>query len=479
MEHAPRKTAPVLASHLYDFVTCEHRIALDAQLDKSERTPPDEETKLLFKHGLRFERKIAGDLGYPEVTVEPGRWLEARDETIEHMRSGVDGIYQGVLIDGRCLAQPDFLDRVPGRSDFGDFLYAPGDAKSALHARSDAALQVGFAAVLLERLQGVFPERGFLILGDGSKEWFEIASIRATLDEVMERVADVADGREDTFPFFSAECGRCRWRGKCLPELQGRRDLSFTYGLTRTRADVFRRHGIESVDDLAQADREKLKRAGAPTDGLERIRGQAQALLSGRVERRGIPDLPEDSRGGFHLHLEADPLDLGAPFLFCCGGIGEDRDGVRLARNDEERSVAFLEIVDRIEKSVPADSPVFHYGSMTLRGLDFMGERLRLEPGRLGKLEGRLVDLAPPVRRSAVLPVHFYSFEEVAAVALNEPRPDPAAGQPAPFLAFNTLLYGGGDEGIAGRLTEYGRECLRRLDGIRAWLERLDRGVVR
>jgi uncharacterized protein len=466
MEKDTRKPAPVLASHLYDFVTCEHRIALDARLERSQRTPPDDETALLFKLGLRFEKRIAGELGYPEVTVESGDWLGAAGRTKELMRSGAEGIYQGVLIEGRCLAQPDFLERVPGRSSFGEFHYTPGDAKSALHARSDAALQVGFAAVLLERMQGVRPERGFLILGDGSKEWFDLGSIGATLVDVMERVAGVADGEEETDAHFSMECARCRWRGVCLPDLQSRQDVSFVFGLTRTRARVLRRYGIRTVEDLARADRERMRRAGAPIDGLEKNRRQAEVLLGGRVVRRGDVEIP-DGGGALFLHMEADPLDLGAPFLFCWGS---DDAEVHLVRGEDERRRVFLRLLDRLERDVGA--PVFHYDSMTVRALEFMGESLSLHPGRLGDLEGRLVDLAPLVRRAAVLPVYFYGFEEVAAVAMNEPRPDPTRPLPSPFLSYNALLLSGEAEEIRERLVEHGRESLRRLAGILRWLQR-------
>ena len=131
-----RPHATILAHHLYDFAECEHRVALDATLDRSLRTPPDEAMLLLLEHGQKFEREVVEPLGYPSISVEDGDWSGAFARTLSLMRDGVAGIDQGVLLDGARLARPDLLERVPGRSALGEFHYVPGDVKSARTARS-------------------------------------------------------------------------------------------------------------------------------------------------------------------------------------------------------------------------------------------------------------------------------------------------------------------------------------------------------
>src|SRR5512140_2980016 len=119
MEPEGRDSARILASHLYDFAVCEHRIALDFELDRALRTPPDAAMRLLTDHGRRFEERIASELGYPEVRVESGDHDAAAAATLDLMRRGVPGIYQGVLVSGRLLAQPDLLERAEGASALG------------------------------------------------------------------------------------------------------------------------------------------------------------------------------------------------------------------------------------------------------------------------------------------------------------------------------------------------------------------------
>jgi uncharacterized protein len=473
MASPAKSSATILAHHLYDFAECDHRVALDATLDRDRRTPPDEATALLFEYGQRFEREIVEPLGYPAVEVENGDWEAAFARTRAQMRQGAAGIDQGVLLDGARLARPDLLERVPGGSLLGEFHYVPGDVKSARTARSDAALQVGFAALLLESVQGRRPDAGFLILGNGRREELDLDAIRCTVDDAVARAEDVASGEASTSPFFSPACGRCRWRDTCLPQLEEARDLSFVHGVTRSRRRAFSRHGITTIDDLAAIDVAALTAAGAPSDGLDRMRLQAKALLSGRVLPYGRPGLPRGVKRELFLRIETDPLDHGEPFLISWGeaapGGTIDSARVAIASTPDERSEALRELVDVLESPAAREEPIYVYGKATGRAFDALAEVAQLDPSRAGDLAGRFVDLAPWVRRAAVLPVFHYRFEEVAAVARNLPRPAPGGAEDALFVLHAGLAASRDPAAGRRRLEEAGREALTSLGAIRAW----------
>mgnify|MGYP001765395558 CR=1 FL=1 len=466
------ETTRVVASHLYDFAACEHRIALDTRLDRARRTPPDDAMRLLAEHGRRFEEKIARELGYPEVRVEEDDWERAARDTLDLMRRGERGIYQGVLLDGRRLARPDLLERADGESAVGSWHYVPGDVKSAVEARSDGALQVGFAGLLLEAVQRRHPAHGFLILGDGSRWWFETGSIRRSLEDSLERVEAIAEGREDTFPFFSRHCGRCRWRDACLPGLVARRDASLVWGLTRTRRSVYARHGIGTVDDLARSEATALRRAGAPTDGLESLKRQARALLDGKAVAVRAVDLPEGAPREHYVRIETDPLDPGDAFLVAWGSGGPRggplaETGVALGGGPAERVAAFRSLAAALGGG---REPVFHFGRQTARALDSLGREARIEPAVLGALEGRLVDLSPAVRNAAALPVRLYRFEEVAAFAEARPLPEPGEPDDALFVTFALLRESADPDPLRERLSAAGRDAVVSLRALRRFL---------
>ena len=473
---SPRRPhATILAHHLYDFAECEHRVALDATLDRELRTQPDEAMLLLLEHGQRFEREVVEPLGYPAIEVVDGDWEAAFTRTLSLMREGVAGIDQGVLLDGARLARPDLLERVPGSSALGEFQDIPGDVKSARTTRSDAVFQVGFAALLLEAAQGVRPAAGFLILGDGKREALDLAAIQCTVDDAVARTEEVARGEAGTSPFFSPACARCRWRGECLPQLEEARDLSFVHGVTRARRRVLQRHGIATIDDLARADVAALSAAGVPTDGLDRMRTQAATLLDGRVLRRSAAGLPRGVKRELYLRIETDPLDRGEPFLIAWG---EGEQGgpmvatrVAIMSTRDERSAALRELLEILESPTSRDEPIYTFGSGTAAAFDALAEELALVPARSGDLAGRFVDLAPWVRRAAVLPVFLYRFDEVAAVARQLPRPSPGQAEDALFVLHAGIAAAPDPGAVRQQLEEAGRDALQSLSAIRAWFK--------
>jgi predicted RecB family nuclease len=476
MAEAPtRARSTLLAHHLYDFADCEHRVALDATLDRSLRTPPDPATELLFEHGRRFEREIVDPLRYPAVEVDEGDWELAAARTVALMRSGVPGIDQGVLIGPGRLARPDLLERVDGASALGALHYVPGDVKSALSPRTDAALQVGFAALLLERVQGLRPATGFLVLGDGRREIVDLDAIRTTVDDAVARAEAVSSGLAETIPFFGSSCAHCRWRGACLPRLESERDVSFVHGLTRTRHRVLRRHGVSTIDELAAADIGALVAAGVPSDGLERAQLQARSLLEGSVLRRRAVPVPRGVRRELFAFVDADPLDRGAPFLVAWGegaagsGVVESF-GVRVVSTDDERRSAALSLLEILESQAVAREPVYVFGGRTPRAMESLCDGVGVAPARAGDLLGRVVDLAPWVRRAGILPVFRYSFAEVAAVARGAPRPTLDDADDALFVLHAARSAASDPDDVRVRLEAAGVAALRSLAAIRAWI---------
>ncbi|UCF69445.1 MAG: TM0106 family RecB-like putative nuclease [Acidobacteriota bacterium] len=415
--------AVIRASDLYELAVCFHRISLDRRRPHSERAVPDEASRLLAERGLELERAHAERLGWPQPEYSPPDFPRGAERTAELLQRGVEGVYQAVLYDGRFLAIPDFVRRVPGRSAFGDFHYEPGDVKAGLEPRADHVLQVALAGWLLERCQQRAPQRGFLWLGDGREEVFSLTELRYVLDAARRRVAAIVDGEEQTQPFWSAACGRCRWRERCLPELIAADDLSLVDGMTRTRRRVLERSGLATVAALAAHDPTASPCEDRPALGLEHLVRQARALAQRRVTLARPLELPATPEGELLVHAERDPLEREQVVLLAwrarCEGQ-RDVDTVRVLLNDTERADALRELVALVEKGA---LPLLHFGSETPRALSRLAERVDLSPRRQAALDDRLWDLAVTLRRAAAyLPVRRYTLDEVtAAIAGNEP----------------------------------------------------------
>ena len=113
------------ATDLVGFLACEYLTALEraAMADLVKRPDrSDPELDVIRRRGIQHEERYLAELRAEGRSVAA---IERRDdedrgdqlrrqaaETIEHMRAGVDVIYQATFFDGRWLGYADFLLRV-------------------------------------------------------------------------------------------------------------------------------------------------------------------------------------------------------------------------------------------------------------------------------------------------------------------------------------------------------------------------------
>jgi predicted RecB family nuclease len=442
-----------------------------------------ESLRLLTSHGLEIEQRIAGDLGYETVAPDPEDPAAAFAHTLDLMRRGVRGIYQGVLFleggDDRAelLAIPDLLRRAEGESDLGPFHYVPGDIKSGLEPRTDQVLQVVFAARLLEPIQGRRPERGFLLMGEGEEAGFDIADVWESAELAFETVERIARGGNGSFPALCRACARCRWRGICLPALQDGPDLSLVAGMTRTRKRLLVSQDILTVEDVAMLDGaaiRTLEEKGLATDGLARLREQAKALVKGEIRSRGRRRTRRLPGAGLREHFllaERDPLGGGEPFLIGIAsrpGAGEpvDRMEVLLAGDDGERVRVTERLLERLGEGQQA---IFHYGDAARRSFERLADLAGVDAASQGRIEGRFVDLGPLVRAGGYFPVRRYRFEEIAPAIAGRPLPPLDEPEDEPFVWFeNRRREVPGD--WAAELEARAKRDLQDLVRVRDWV---------
>ena len=149
------------------------------------------------------------------------------------------------------------------------------------------------------------------------------------------------------------------------------------------------------------------------------------------------------------------------------GGIDVAR--VAIVSTRDERAEAVRDLLDVLESPAARDEPIYVFGAGTAGAFDALAEELALEPARAGDLAGRFVDLAPWLRRTVVLPVFLYRFDEVAAVARNLPRPSAGQAEDALFVLHAGLAASEDPAAVRRNLEAAGRDALESLRAIRAW----------
>lgn len=349
---------PITATDVAYFLGCPHTYTRKLGGAWPHAIEPSPLDRAVMDYGLEHERRIARQLNWPEVPDQRSDFATAHRLTLDLLRSGASGVYQGVFELPPYRGKPDLLRRIAGQSQLGDWLYEPGDIKSSTKTRGEQIVQVVFYALLLEQVQGVRPNTGFIILRDGSEERFQIGdydlAVLATLDEMLA----IRSGRtEPPDLHLHRGCGSCRWRQTCSQEAIDRDDVSLVPNIPRAYRQSLLNAGIRTASEFANLGPLSLDdRSGLPSDWLQAAAQRARARLTRVVQPIGdttLGDRPSCSIAVVWLTdilaRERTVVLLGYQVRQANGRLEQARIGI--AASNELATATALEMATEIERA--------------------------------------------------------------------------------------------------------------------------------
>ena len=328
MGDTPSVDKPLTDRLLRSWSRCRRRAWLDRHGDQGKRVYTAHRTLQLDDQQRSFVALLPH---------KPEHGLAA----CERGEVGVVGLrLRGRTAEGyRIEAHPALLQRQPGRSRWGDYIYRPVLARQGRRLTREHRLQLALSARLLELFQDAPVKDGLALAGAGrylEKDTVALGdSLQRQLDEALRKLASDLE-RTDPPPLASdrRKCSLCSWRGVCNAEARRVGHLSEVSGIGAKRREMLLELGIDGLNALADADphhlAEQLQRFGeqhgavaAPLVAQARAQrdGQAQAL----VDSLALPELT-NAPGVLLYDIESDP-DARDDFLhgFVC--LPRDPDG--------------------------------------------------------------------------------------------------------------------------------------------------------
>ncbi len=248
-------------------------------------------------------------------------------------------------------------------SALGAWSYQPYDTKLARETRGGTILQLATYVDLLGHIQGVRPERFYVVSPGPANGHTANATTDSTFTVSAYRIADFAAYfrfvrrqfqdlltldhqavRDRHYPEPVEACEVCRWQRRCLRERRRDDHLSFISGATRLQRQEL---DLQGYSTLAAAAAMPVPVAFTPArgsrDGYTRLAHQARLQHRQRTEGRpvhelldlvpgqGLARLPEPSAGDLFLDLEGARFarDGGREYLFgvWAGGASAVDDG--------------------------------------------------------------------------------------------------------------------------------------------------------
>jgi len=282
---------------------------------------------------------------------QDGDLEDLADVTREHMKKGAALIYHGVLMDGRYVGIPDLLERVDGKSDFGDWMYVPCDIKRSSHFEETHKLQLCFYAELLKRAQGKRPDRAYVIDARSEVHELAIADYEEKYHLKLSEIEALLTG-EKPEPHLYGSCKQSPFFQQCILDAEGVEDIALLYKIRAEEREKLVKAGFGKISKLASADIGKLKKKarGITQPRLERLKLQAETLRDRKaivVEPQAFPPAKTE----IYFDMESDPL-RDVHYLFGCLVVKKGKTEFKafLAKNPKHEERAWKEFQTFIGK---------------------------------------------------------------------------------------------------------------------------------
>ncbi len=462
------------AQDYYRYLQCPHWPYWERFGDPVDRRELSAAEDKRQQDGLQHEKKIVntwlGDVD--EVTVHsPEQGMQA---TLDLMRRGAPYIYQGWLVVGDCSGRPDILERVPGKSILGDWMYIPVDIKRGHDWKKEYKAQLTFYATLLEAIQGVFPAHADIINADGERLMFAPEEFLAEFREMTEAIERIRGG-EIPDPVYRKSCVDVSpWGKACFRLAQERDDIALIFNVDVRKLKLLRSFGIRTVDDATHLSVTELagRAPGLTERALEAVKRQARSLKKNSVIIRDPFHNPTQGME-IHFDIESYPeedVDYLYGLLTVDPKTGEKAYKSFVAREPAEEKIMWRAFLAWIE-TLPSEYTVYHYAAYESSRLTTLAKRYGDEENPwLKRFQERLVDLKDLTRESAVFPLYFYSLKTIGKFLGYAWTGDVSNGGDS-VTAYESWLATH-DESILNSIVAYNEHDVRATAHLLEWLTR-------
>lgn len=421
----------------------------------------------LLEQGVLHEEDYIKQLNVVAVDVSLGEAAYA--ETKKLMQQGVPLIYQGAIraeMGGvRYQGRPDLLEKV------GDF-YRPIDIKNSKEIKQAHWLQLTLYALILEHLQGVFPEDCAIINSEHERLPITLTDLHKTKTWTkMKEIQRIIEGEKPPLKLVSS-CKQNPWFKECVREAEAADDIALIYKLDSRAMSLFRELGLKTVHDVAAANFSRLPKIPYMNSaGLNRVQQQAQSLVKNDIiwlKRPTILDAPLK----IYFDIEGDPL-LQVQYLFgfwIVEGTQPGRYISFVAEQPEDEGVMWQEFLDWLKTLPPNHYRVYHFAdyerSRTLgMAKQYGGEEL-VKP-----FVDRFIDLSTIVQESIIFPLYFYSIKDIAkSKFLQYTWRHPKAGGAQSIFWYEKWLETG-DRAVLQDIVNYNEDDVVATEYLHHWLD--------
>jgi len=421
----------------------------------------DEYMELLGEQGDVHEHKVLSDLieqyGNENVVQLTMKDPESIAKTHDAMVAGKQVIFQANLSRDNFTGYADFLIRVDGASDLGEYSYQVWDAKLSQTAKTEHILQVCAYSWMLEPILGRLEGEAGFYLGRGKSKTIRVAEYFSYFSAVKAEFINYQSNLKvslDGIPDVNAEKSFGRWEDFSKKLIEKSDSLRQVAGIRVVQISKLHKLGIKSLTQLATTTEASC--AGIGTSTFTKLKTQAKLQLGSKdsdlpliefldeIDGKGFQKLPQHHQADVFFDIEGHPLiEGGLEYLWGATlhnepindeyGKGKEYPFVDWWAHDADQEKELIEafidwVYDRWQQY--PEMRVYHYASYEITALKKLTGRYN---SRVEKLDDLLrsevfIDLYRIVTQAMQLGTKNYSIKSVEALYGREHTGDVANG---------------------------------------------------
>ncbi|MCD2453612.1 TM0106 family RecB-like putative nuclease [Methylicorpusculum oleiharenae] len=388
-------------------------------------------------HEANFLKSLQDTHGNKAIAMVKGQSHHDRaTETFGYMQAGYPFIYQAYLSRDGFAGRADFLVKVEGKSNLGDYHYEAWDTKLSQTTRPYFLIQLCCYSWMLASIQGVMPIEAAIVLGDLTEDRFRIARYYSFFDRLKRDFLNAQDAFTADFacmpdPAYCSEHGA--WASFATDWIERTDSLAQIAGIRKSHIRKLRAAGVDTMTDFAVNDIKPVK--GFPNATLIKLKAQAEIQHASRgLEKplfkilqndngKGLSALPPASALDVFFDIEGHPLyDGGLEYLWGTSYRCPDAaQGKRYAFKDwwahtpEQEKAAFEGFIDWVYARWKRDNTlhVYHYANYEVAAMRKLSTRYETRIKEVAEMlaNGVFVDLYKLVINGLILGEKSYSIK--------------------------------------------------------------------
>ncbi|MGQ4646673.1 TM0106 family RecB-like putative nuclease [Lyngbya aestuarii] len=482
---------------LLDYKRCKRRGFLNIHGDSTKQDPGQDFLLKLRQDSRTHKQGVLANTVYQRPNYHWGDWEAGSQATWELMQQGTECIVGGVLLRQlservTLLSCPDLLEKQPGQSVFGDWMYLPTSIKLGKRPKPEYKILAAFHAKLLASVQEAWPSKAWLVLRRPHPYPVHLDKWVPLMEEALSGCIQMLLQRHEPEVFISRQkCSLCRWYSSCYAIAQSTKHISLLPGVTPTRYEDLQGLGIMTVESLAQSTIGNLEPVFEIKVASELLQ-QARSTVQGRAILRQASytaTISTESTNGkkpetlnedeevllptasieFYFDIEAEP-ELNVDYLL--GVLVIDRLNHTevfypfLAEHPRDEALIWQNFLTLAE--LYPNAPIFHFADYEAETVRRLGSLYNTPPEQVKQLLSRFVDVHELVMDNVKLPVESYSLKHLARWLGFEWRDASMTGSQTVCLYDQWLETG--DRSLLDAVERYNEDDCRATYKLKDWL---------